>query len=84
MSQEHDDILKELETEKPTISKLDKKMTMMLINENNFLETVRKMDIRMCKIESQMTWGKGWVAGFISVAGMFGFFFVKMWNKVFP
>lgn len=82
-----DEFLKQvetLETGKPSIAKVDKKLSFVIINVNNFLETQRKLDNRLCKVENQLTWGKGWATAFGLLMTTATFFFIKMYNKIFP
>jgi len=73
-----------MKKKKITMFTIDAKLDSIKIDVNNFTEFSRKIDIRQGKLETEAAVIRGILVSIGSAVAISCFFFVKLWNKVFP
>lgn len=72
-----------IENNEPSLHKIDKKLTIMIINVNDMLEKYHEHEMDICKIKKKITWAQGWIAGAAGVITVLVFIGIKLWDKVY-
>ena len=73
-----------IETDTLSLHKVDKKISLIIWQLTEIITVIEKFDKRIYELEKKSNLLKGWIAGISIAVSVSTFFFIKIWEKVFP